>query len=138
MNRGAITVQGDRLMDVGVAPIPGGRADVTTSGTDTFKIEIAGDYFASLLLLPRTSLDPDILELAKKLDLRDRGHGLLFVDNQPVNLATYYRFTSELKHRFHVSRAVVHNRLQELGVLVDARDDEPLKVGRERRGSELK
>jgi Zn-dependent peptidase ImmA (M78 family) len=69
----------------------------------------------------------DVLALAKKHDLVDRGFGLLFVDTQPINLRTYYTVTDTLCARFGVSRTALKLRLQKLGLLNDSRGEKEPK-----------
>lgn len=96
--------------------------DPRITRVDIKRMEWQANYFASLLLMPTASVVRDLADLAQKHDLKDRGHGLIYVDNQPVNLGIFYRVTSDLKQRYNVSRAVVQHRLQGLGLLNDARD----------------
>ena len=53
------------------------------------------------------------------MDLKDRGHGLIFLDHQPVNIHNYQAFTSALMTDYEVSRTAVSIRLKRLGLLND-------------------
>ena len=55
------------------------------------------------------------------MDLWDRGHGLIFVDNQPGNIDNYSVFTAALMNAYAVSRTTVSIRLKALGLLSDSR-----------------
>lgn len=97
--------------------------------TDIKRMEWQANRFASCLLLPKGPVMRDVAALAVKLDLKNKGHGLIYVDDQRVNINTFYQVTSELKQRYNVSRTVVRNRLKDLGVLKDARDGGMRRLG---------
>lgn len=85
------------------------------------RLEIQANIFASYLLLP----EDFFLERAdihrKSLEIRDRGHGYIFVDDQPCNLASYYQLLTNLSSDFVVSMQVVEIKLKNLGMLTDQR-----------------
>jgi hypothetical protein len=88
---------------------------------DVQRMEWQANQFASRLLLPRTPFVLDVLKLVEERNLRDRGHGILFVDEQRCNQDSFYRVTDGLRLKYDVSRSAVEYRLKELGVLNDAR-----------------
>jgi Zn-dependent peptidase ImmA (M78 family) len=85
------------------------------------QLEWQANYFASCLLVPRDVLAASALRQALYLDLRDRGHGLIFVDAQPANIENYYLVTTALMKVFAVSRTTIDIRLKALGLLNDSR-----------------
>jgi Zn-dependent peptidase ImmA (M78 family) len=87
---------------------------------DIARLEWQANYFASCLLLPRNALITSTIEQARLLDLRDRGHGLIYLDHQPVNTRNYYLLTSALTARFAASRTALKIRLKTIGLLNDA------------------
>lgn len=89
--------------------------------TDLRRMEWQANFLASCLLLPLTPFVFHVMRLANLLELRDRGYGLIYVDNQPVNLDILARVTRDLAVRFRVSRQAVEIRLAGLGLLNDDR-----------------
>jgi hypothetical protein len=53
------------------------------------------------------------------MGLQDRGHGLIYRDQQPENIRNYYILTSALTETYEVSRTAVTIRLKGLGLLND-------------------
>lgn len=84
---------------------------------DVSRMEWQANCFASCLLLPSKQFTKQFLVETETHELLDRGHGLLFVDQQRCNIDTYHRVTSPLMHQFEVSRSVVRLRLKKLGFL---------------------
>jgi Zn-dependent peptidase ImmA (M78 family) len=95
------------------------RPDKVFSGDDLRRLDWQANNFASCLLLPRQFLTRDLLAMSEACDLRNRGFGTLFVDDQPCNEANYYRITNNLKIRYKVSRSALKLRLEQLGLLYD-------------------
>lgn len=85
------------------------------------RLEWQANYFASCILLPRRHLTQDFVEMARNHDLQDKGHGLLYVDDQLCNQVAYRLITNALCAKYRVSRTVVKIRLENLGFLNDAR-----------------
>ena len=85
------------------------------------RMEWQANYFASCLLLPADSLKQEFLRVAHIIDLRNKGRGFLYVDDQPVNLQNYRMVTNRLKLIFRASQQAVTIRLNEIGYLTDAR-----------------
>ncbi|MCU7494780.1 MAG: ImmA/IrrE family metallo-endopeptidase [Ignavibacteria bacterium] len=88
---------------------------------DIKRLEWQANSFASSLLLPKDRFLHEFHKLAKQYDLKNRGHGLFYVDNQGCNLDNFFKITNKLKENFGVSRKVTEIRLKELGVLNDKR-----------------
>ena len=88
---------------------------------DLRRMDWQANYFAACLLLPRTTITRDVLALAEERDVRNRGFGLLYVDEQNCNKAVYNGITSHLKLRYKVSALALRLRLEELDLLRDVR-----------------
>ncbi|MDP3148585.1 MAG: ImmA/IrrE family metallo-endopeptidase [Ignavibacteria bacterium] len=89
---------------------------------DIKRIEWQANYFASNLLLPKTSIIHELCKILIEDDIRDKGYGALFVDRQECNINNYYKVTNKLKLKFDVSRKAISFRLKNLGLLIDSRD----------------
>jgi hypothetical protein len=79
--------------------------------------------------MPRESFRASAFSQARQMDLQDRGHGLIFVDHQPVNQKNYDIFTKALMTAYGVSRTAVHIRLNGLGLLNDLREVQARHLG---------
>ncbi len=97
------------------------QADGDRDSGDIRRLEWQANCFAGRLLMPTEPLLQQVAKRAEQLDLQDRGHGLIFVDHQPVNLGTFLSVTGYLAHYFHVTTSAVSYRLQGLGLLKDVR-----------------
>lgn len=95
--------------------------DKVFSGDDLRRLDWQANAFAGCLLLPRQFLIRDLLAMSEACDLRNRGFGVLFVDDQACNEANYYRITNNLKIIYKVSRSALTLRLKQLGLLNDVR-----------------
>jgi hypothetical protein len=67
--------------------------------------------------LPRNQFIASAMDCARQLNITDRGHGLLYLDQQPVNTRNYRLFTDALMQAYDVSRTAVSIRLKGLGLL---------------------
>lgn len=88
---------------------------------DIKRLEWQANYFASCLLLPKENFVREFLKLILKEEIKNRGHGILFVDNQNCNLKNFYLITNTLRDIFQVSRKVIEIRLKNLDLLTDVR-----------------
>jgi hypothetical protein len=84
---------------------------------DIRRLEWQANCFASCLLLPRNQFIASAMDCARQLNITDRGHGLLYLDQQPVNTRNYRLFTDALMQAYDVSRTAVSIRLKGLGLL---------------------
>jgi Zn-dependent peptidase ImmA (M78 family) len=84
-------------------------------------MEYQANYFAASLLMPRAHFVADFWRELRRIDLRDKGFGALFVDDQQCNLDNYRSVTDALTARYQVSRQAVTIRLGALGLLRDRR-----------------
>jgi Zn-dependent peptidase ImmA (M78 family) len=89
---------------------------------DIARMEWQANQFASCLLLPRDRFVHDFIQLRKRLDIKDRGFGLLYLDKQKCNMANFYSITDSLRSKYMVSRSVVKIRLKKLGLLNEAQE----------------
>uniref|UniRef100_UPI00339D95A7 ImmA/IrrE family metallo-endopeptidase n=1 Tax=Aquibium sp. A9E412 TaxID=2976767 RepID=UPI00339D95A7 len=85
------------------------------------RLEFQANAFASELILPNAYLLPKIYELRKELNIRDRGHGYIYVDDQAENRNIYNEFISGISTYFSVSKEVIEIKLIELNFLTDKR-----------------
>ncbi len=86
------------------------------------RLEIQANNFASCLLLPKKYFLFKIEELRQKLDIKDKGHGHIYVDDQPCNFTTYDSLLSELSISFGASKEAIEIRLKNLDLLTDNRE----------------
>lgn len=96
---------------------------------DIRRLEWQANSFASCLLLPFDAFGKRTFEVAVELGLKDKGFGLLYLDEQPVNRRAYYTLTSALMEIFAVSRTAVTIRLKALGLLREAGTQRPTLAG---------
>jgi len=85
------------------------------------RLECQANIFASELLLPAQKLVERIEECRKLLDIRDKGHGHIFVDDQPCNCGPYGILLSDLSSYFEVSMQVIEIKLTKMNMLNDQR-----------------
>lgn len=84
---------------------------------DIRRMEWQANYFASCLLLPKKQFEKEFFRQVFLHELSDRGHGLLYVDDQACNIDAFHKVTAPLVKKFQVSRSVVKRRLLRLGFL---------------------
>lgn len=92
---------------------------------DIVRMEWQANHFASCLLLPTDRFVKSFLLEAARRSLVNRGYGLLYLDDQPCNVVTFYAVTTPIMTEFNVSRNVVKIRLKQLGFLTES---EPSKL----------
>lgn len=94
-------------------------------GTDSIfnceRLEFQANAFGSELLLPEEMFRAKINEYRIDLDIKDRGHGYIFVDDQACNISTYYQLLSNLSSEFEVSKQAIEIKLKKMGRLTDHR-----------------
>ncbi|HEX2748004.1 MAG TPA: hypothetical protein VHM91_08405, partial [Verrucomicrobiales bacterium] len=73
-------------------------------------------------LLPRAMLFQSLV--AVQIELEIPKPGSLYLDDQPVNKIAHGIVLAQLSHLMNVSKSVLHYRLSDLGLLVDARRSE--------------
>jgi Zn-dependent peptidase ImmA (M78 family) len=87
---------------------------------DIVRMEWQANYFAACLLLPTDRLVKSFLLEAAKQSLVDRGHGLLYLDEQRCNVDAFYAVTTPIMTEFEVSRSMIKIRLKQLGLLTES------------------
>jgi Zn-dependent peptidase ImmA (M78 family) len=85
------------------------------------RLEFQANVFASLLVLPDETFRIALDVARHKLNIKDRSHGYVYVDDQPQNYGTYQEMLFLLSDYFEVSRQVIEIRLKSLGLLNDQR-----------------
>jgi len=88
---------------------------------DIARMEWQANRFASCLLLPREQFIASFIKLIEQHNIKDKGYGVLYVDNGPWNLRTFISIVGTLASEFGVSQSVVEYRLKNLGLLNDKR-----------------
>lgn len=86
------------------------------------RLEYQANVFATCLLMPRKRFFENFVQITRRLDIKDKGFGKLYVDGQDCNQQGFYLVTNALMREFGVSRAAVTMRLQTLGLLRDVRN----------------
>lgn len=97
-------------------------------GTDIARLEYQANYFAASLLMPRANFVADFWRELNRLEIRDKGFGPLYLDNQECNQQSYRAVTGALMAQYQVSRASTTIRLEGLGLLRDMRRTESASV----------
>lgn len=92
-----------------------------TNKSDIDKLEYQANYFASCLLLPKEIFLNKTDEFRNIFDIRNKGHGDIYVDDQGCNLSDFHKISSALSDFFQVSAEAVEIRLKTLKKLVDKR-----------------
>ena len=85
------------------------------------RLERQANIFASMLLLPENNFVPLFAEISQELGYRDKGHGLIFVDDQRCNYGPYNRMLGALSDHFEVSKQAIEVRLKRMGLVNDER-----------------
>lgn len=85
-------------------------------------IEWQANRFASFLLIPEQNLKVHLI--LKQMQLGINRHGHIYLDNQPINLQDYHQIMDYLKLQFNTTKTTVLYRLQELGLITVAIQDD--------------
>jgi len=85
------------------------------------RLELQANLFASNLILPDEIFVRKTAEFRRLLGITDRGHGYIFVDDQPYNYQVYEQLLTQLLTYFEVSKQAIQYKLQNLGMLTDQR-----------------
>jgi Zn-dependent peptidase ImmA (M78 family) len=85
------------------------------------RLEIQANKFASDLLLPEDMFLIKTTQYRMMFSIKDRGHGYIFVDDQPCNYGPYNRLLGELSSYFGVSKQVIEIKYKERRMLTDHR-----------------
>ncbi|MBY3258832.1 ImmA/IrrE family metallo-endopeptidase [Rhizobium laguerreae] len=85
------------------------------------RLEYQANAFSAELLLPDAVFLKKTAHFRRDLGMRDRGHGYIFVDDQPGNSATYDELLSRLSTHFEVSKQAIEVKLKKSKMLTDQR-----------------
>ncbi|MGB0697554.1 MAG: ImmA/IrrE family metallo-endopeptidase [Rhodospirillaceae bacterium] len=83
------------------------------------RLEFQANVFAGHLLLPSTVFFNKTNTFRDELDIKDRGHGYIYVDDQNCNLIPYNELLSKLSNYFQASKQSIRIKLLEKGWLVE-------------------
>jgi Zn-dependent peptidase ImmA (M78 family) len=97
------------------------KGTIANSGFNYERLEAQANYFSSNLLLPEEFFLLKIEELRKDFEIRDRGHGYIYVDDQPCNYNPYNSLLSALSLHFGASKNAIEIRLKKMRALNDRR-----------------
>lgn len=100
----------------------------TLQGSAIARLEFQANYFAASFLMPRTNFVKDFQNLSSYLGLVNRGHGALYVDDQPCNTQNFKIITNHLMKYYAVSRKAVAVRLESLDLLKDQRSSASVRA----------
>jgi Zn-dependent peptidase ImmA (M78 family) len=84
------------------------------------RLEWQANTFASCLLMPRDEFNMALGLLIKHHGIRNRGHGVLYLDGQRDNVNNFWMIATALSRYFKVSLTAIRLRMKALGHLVEA------------------
>lgn len=73
------------------------------------------------------TLAEHLIPLLERYDVKNRGHGVIYVDHEQYNIRTAHMIVTELSVSLGVSAQLVRTRLVELGLLNDVRSILPIQ-----------
>ena len=85
------------------------------------RLEFQANAFAAHLLLPENHFIKKTCEYRSVLDIRDRGNGFIYVDDQPCNIRDYLSLLSRLSSYFNVSQEAIEVKFKKMNILTDER-----------------
>lgn len=85
------------------------------------RMEYQANYFASCLLLPEIEFKKSVEYSRLKFDIRDKGWGYIYVDDQIDNLRDYHNLLDDIASTFKTSKQVVEIRLKKFNLVGDYR-----------------
>jgi Zn-dependent peptidase ImmA (M78 family) len=84
------------------------------------RLEWQANTFASCLLMPRNEFNTVLNLLIKHHEIRNRGHGVLYLDGQRDNVDNFWKIATALSKYFRVSLTATRLRMKALNLLVEA------------------
>ncbi len=93
------------------------------------RLEIQANAFASYFLLPDDRFFLKVSEFRGSLGIKDRGHGYIYVDDQPANKSVYHQLLQAISSHFDVSKQVVELKLKKMKWLNDQRRGDANSIG---------
>ncbi|MEM1364293.1 MAG: ImmA/IrrE family metallo-endopeptidase [Pseudomonadota bacterium] len=102
------------------------EGDLLNSGVEDFttqyeRLEHQANAIAGMILMPQRHFLEIIFNVRSSLGISNRGHGFIFVDDQPYNYTVYGQLLEEVSRYFAASKQAVEVRLKRGGLLVDER-----------------
>jgi len=97
---------------------------ITTEKSSRFnyeRLEYQANAFAAELILPDAVFLQKTAQLRRQLEIRDRGYGYIFVDDQPCNFVVYNELLSRLSNYFAVSKQAIEVKFRKSRMLTDHR-----------------
>lgn len=85
------------------------------------RLELQANAFSAELILPESEFLSKTAEFRHQLCMEDRGHGYIFVDDQPCNYQPYNVLVQMLSSHFEVSKQVIEIKFIKFGFLRDQR-----------------
>ncbi|CAN7445396.1 ImmA/IrrE family metallo-endopeptidase [Neorhizobium sp. LjRoot104] len=85
------------------------------------RLEYQANAFSAELILPDAAFLRKTAHFRRDLDMRDRGHGYIFVDDQPCNYVLYEELLSRLSTYFEVSKQAIEVKFKKAKLLTDKR-----------------
>ncbi|MBX8572895.1 hypothetical protein K5D36_24760 [Pseudomonas cichorii] len=73
------------------------------------------------------TLAEHLLPLLERYDVKNRGHGAIYVDHEQYNIHTEKMILADLSTSLGVSAQLIRSRLIEVGLLNDARSTLPVR-----------
>lgn len=81
------------------------------------KLEYQANMLASCLLMPKDKISLDVLELLKILNMKNKGFGMIYLDEQDCNIQNFMKISQSLSAKYSVSIEALKIRLQGLNIL---------------------
>lgn len=91
--------------------------DVNIQSKELKILEYQANMLAGYLLMPTDKFIADVLCLLDKFNIKNRGFGYLYLDEQSCNISNFMAVTQELQSVYDVSIESLKIRLQRLGIL---------------------
>lgn len=88
---------------------------------DYHRLETQANMLASEILLPQEEFNSQVAHWRDILDIQDRGHGYIFVDNQACNYVPYQQLLLGIQAHFEVSKRAIEIKLKLQRMLNDER-----------------
>lgn len=92
------------------------------------RLEYQANAFSAELLLPDYEFLKKTAHFRRDLDMRDRGHGYIYVDNQHLNYSIYDELLVRLSNYFEVSKTAIEVKFKKSNMLRDYRNHRPTTV----------
>lgn len=97
------------------------QSDTISAPQNYYRLEVQANIFASALLLPTKELVDFISDQKVRLEIKDRGHGFIFIDDNYWNYNPYNYLMKTVSQHFGVSIQAIEIRLKKLELLNDKR-----------------